>query len=459
MQAEALETEILNQFVHTGLVKFGNFKLKSGVHSNIYCDLRVLISYPHLLEELVRLIIARSKDLNFDLVCGVPYTALPMGTLFSNIQKVPMVMRRKEVKNYGTGKMIEGVFKPGQKCLVIEDVVTSGSSVLETVRALRNEGLIVEDVITVIDRQQGGEESLAAENIRIHSLFSLSELLELYHGEDSENSLTSAPSYKEGPGRGYLPFEERAGQAHLPVVKKLFQLMASKKTNLCFRLDVTSYDEMVETVEQMGPHICLLKSHIDLVKDFSPAYVKKMKELADKHHFLIFEDRKLCDIGSTVLSQFTEGVFSISSYADFVNAFIFPGEGILKALTKVIDPKRQGLLLMAQMSSEGNMLDAAYTKKVVEMMKLYPELVSGFICQQRICPNPEMIFITPGVKIGGTKDGLGQKYRTPEQAIAHEGNDVVIVGRGIFNSEHPEEAAKEYRRQAWEAYESRISGN
>lgn len=115
---------------------------------------------------------------NFDILCGVPYTALPIATVISMKTSVPMVMRRKETKNYGTKKVIEGVFKEGNKCLIIEDVVTSGSSILETVHDLNGAGIKCSEAVVLLNREQGGSEILKNNGIKMHALFTLSQLME-----------------------------------------------------------------------------------------------------------------------------------------------------------------------------------------------------------------------------------------------------------------------------------------
>lgn len=175
-----------------GAFKVGSFKLKSGINSPFYIDLRLLVSYPQILRSVADLMWDLIKDEHFDLLCGVPYTALPIATAISLKSNIPMVMKRKEAKEHGLKKMVEGAFEKGQDCLVIEDLITSGTSTLETIHALEAEGLKISGAAVLIDREQGGRKNLESKGYKVFSLLSLTSLLETLEKHSKINHEASA---------------------------------------------------------------------------------------------------------------------------------------------------------------------------------------------------------------------------------------------------------------------------
>lgn len=171
------KTQLAYELYKIQAIKLGSFVLKSGANSSIYIDLREIIAYPQLLRAVAEQIWTKIAHLDVNLICGVPYTALPIATCISLDHNLPMVIRRKEAKNYGTKKLIEGVFKPNQACFIIEDIVTSGTSILETSKDLTEAGLQVPYSVAFLDREQGGPERLTQAGQQFFSVFTLSELL------------------------------------------------------------------------------------------------------------------------------------------------------------------------------------------------------------------------------------------------------------------------------------------
>ncbi len=172
----SLKQALATELYQIGAIQFGHYLLKSGETSPIYINLRKIITYPRLMRRIAEAMWVATQHCTYDLICGVPYTALPIATCISLDHDIPMIMRRKEKKAYGTKQSIEGVFQPGQRCLIVEDVVTSGSSIIETATELQNAGLIVQDVIALIDREHGGKANLSSA-FQFHHILTLTEVL------------------------------------------------------------------------------------------------------------------------------------------------------------------------------------------------------------------------------------------------------------------------------------------
>lgn len=431
---------LAERLCNDGVVLSGNFTLKSGVQSPVYFDFRLCQSHPALFSMLVQQIAQKANELNVDIICGVPYGAVPIATCVGLCMGKPLIMCRKEAKQHGTGKLIEGVYKKGDCCVLIEDVITSGSSILETIKLLEQEGILVRNIIVCLDRQAGGVALLESLGYRVHALFTYQELLDYAVAPQSSHPLS---------------FADRIQHAHNAVAKKLFALMERKKTNLACAADVTTKRELLALVDQVGPEICLLKTHIDIIQDFDEDLIVQLRARAEKYQFLIAEDRKFADIGSTAVHQYTGGVYKISQWADIVIAHALPGASMIEALQKN-SRDDQAVLMVAEMSCAQNLIDTMYTSKAVCLAEQCAEFVAGFITQRPCAANPGFLHVRPGINAATRAGDQGQCYVTAEEAVA-QGADIVIVGRGIYAASDQKRAVQAYRSAAWQAYEKRIS--
>jgi uridine monophosphate synthetase len=356
-----------------------------------------------------------------------------------------------------------------------------------------------------------------------------------------------------------IPFEKRAS-SH-PLSAYLFRLMVFKQSNLCLSADVSSAETLVHLASTIGPSIIVLKTHFDIISDWNPdprvGTGAQLAALAQRHGFLIFEDRKFSDIGSTVQKQYTDGPGRIVEWAHITNAHILPGPAIVTALAEAASkwrerkkcgvqtdisvgtprpesvdsdgeeetprvpsnnhnlratnagrkasivsvttvsqhfepadssrasqftdeddddetfagieepPLERGLLLLAQMSSAGNLLDKKYTKTCVDIARSHKSFVMGYIAQESLnsLPEDQFLSMTPGCQLPPNDeeeiegDGMGQQYNTPKRLVGLLGTDIIIVGRGITNAADPVAEAELYREKGWKSYEERIASS
>lgn len=444
----------------TGAVKFGEFTLKSGHKSPFYFDLRDIISYPELLKGIAELLAEQIKNLDFDYISGVPYTALPIATIVADMLNKPLIYIRKEEKVYGTKNPVIGKFKPNSKVLLIDDLITTGESLLETAETFKAAGLQVKDFFVIIDRSNNAEAEMQKHTYALHSLIKLENLTEVLHRNKylSDKQLAEVKDFTENIHSNSK--EKKSLENEL--TKKLKEHIQKKKSNLVLSLDTDNQADFFRILEQTAAHIVLLKTHVDMLSDYDDTFILKLNEYAEKYDFMIFEDRKFADIGNTVRKQYRKGIYKIKDWAHFITVHAIPGEGILQGLFDGLEDRSS--FLLAKMSSKGNLMNDTYTRKVFAMGEKHPQYVSGYICHatgkeqlkkiKNKIPHGQLMLM-PGVKLIAGTDSMGQQYTTVKDAI-QGGADCIIVGRGITEAENPAKTAEEYKLQAWKEYELRL---
>ena len=250
----------------------------------------------------------------------------------------------------------------------------------------------------------------------------------------------------------------RWSNAVLPMARKYMEVATEKQSLVCLAADRKTMSGLFELVRDVGPYIAAVKTHVDLIEDWTPNAWSDFCKLAKQHKLLIFEDRKFADIGKISQAQMG-GIYDIRSWSDIVTAHLISGPDIvdgLQAAWKSV--KRQGgVLLLAQMSSRGNLLTEEYCKNVVAE-GVENDGVLGFIgngsrpedlrvLRQRV--GEQKMIWTPGVNIAVGDGEMGQRYGDPYEAVI-VGADCIIVGSGIHQADNPSEVAKQYAGLSWQ---------
>ncbi len=190
---------LADSLLKAGCVKFGDFTLKSGLKSPIYIDLRQIISFPKILKQVGSAYLPILKNLKFQRIAGLPYAAIPIATTISIQGGYPMIYPRKEVKDYGTKAEIEGEYHAGETVVIIDDLATTGGSKFEAIEKLIAAGLIVKDVVVLIDRQSGAREALELAGYHLHAALTITELLDYWEktGDVKKNKILETRRFLE----------------------------------------------------------------------------------------------------------------------------------------------------------------------------------------------------------------------------------------------------------------------
>lgn len=224
----------------------------------------------------------------------------------------------------------------------------------------------------------------------------------------------------------------------LSPIAKLNQIICRKNSRICLSADCMTMADLYDLINKTATYICAVKVHSDIIDEFDGKTLRKLSQI---HDFVIIDDRKFADIGNTVMYQAKK----ITLYSDFITVHSLPGQSILDGLRRSCVEDNCGILLLAQMSTAGNLITPEYTSRTIQLAEANKDIVSGFICQEKLTP-PKSGFLhfSPGCKLGETGDQLGQQYNTPKDLL-DKGIDILIVGRGIYATDDPAAAAKMYR--------------
>ena len=168
-------------FLHEkGAIKFGDFTLASGKKSSYYIDLRVVPSFPHQFRKMIKHLqneITENVGLdNFDYLVSVPTSGLVIASALATEIVKPLIYVRNKSKDYGTSKLVEGHFEAGKKALMIDDVATTGGSVITALKSLKEEGIVVSDAFVIINRMEGATNALESEGVKMHALANILEI-------------------------------------------------------------------------------------------------------------------------------------------------------------------------------------------------------------------------------------------------------------------------------------------
>ena len=186
------QADLILQLYDNGCIMFGDHVQASGITLPYYVDLRTIISNPQLFDKVLNAYGEILMTLQFDRIAGIPYGSLPTATGLALQLNRPMIFPRKEVKAHGTRKLVEGHYEPGETVVVVDDILISGNSAIEGAEKLQSVGLLVEDIVVLIDHGQAVQDRLAASGYRSHSVLNIMDIAQVLRESDRIDAEQSA---------------------------------------------------------------------------------------------------------------------------------------------------------------------------------------------------------------------------------------------------------------------------
>jgi uridine monophosphate synthetase len=481
------KNQLLSKLYQSGIFTLEQTVLKSGKKSPYYCDFRKLVSLPELYQEVINFSVDRIKklELTYQHLACVPIGSLPFTTSISTSLNHSFVIPRSETKSYGKKCSVEGNLQVGDNVVVIEDVVTTGASVLEAVETLKNNGANVEHIVCLFDREEEGEPMIRNKGIQFHYLINLNDFIKFlesnqltdnlhleqlkFHHEkykknqldlyDNVNTDLKTQERKDKLNRDYQSLVSNSFN------NRLLTIVKNKHSSLCLSLDVNTWKVGKPILEKCGPHICMVKLHLDLIQDWDQNATKEILEMANTHQFLIMEDCKMDDTPVIIEKKIYEGRHGFGNWVDAItiNSLNFKAnnEIVYRSNRKKRNTSNElAVIPVGQYNVVGSLVDKHLSQELLKVLS--EETDDRFKCntivQQTLFKTENhLLRMTPGVV--EVEDDLkflenNLKYRTIEDAMLRDRNHIVIIGSNILEDDNIEGKCKKCASKTWNYFDT-----
>lgn len=383
-----MEQLILDLF-ESNCIQFGKFTLKSRVVSPIYIDFKGVVGYPNIVKNIVNLFGERMTELNLNYtrLCGVPYGGIVFTSLLSQTTGKPMLIVRKEAKKYGMKKLIEGEYYNGESVVLVEDIISTGKSILEFAVKLTRQKLKITDILVICDRRLHHQNDL--NDYKIHSLFTIHDLLTILYKNEKITRETFLEVYSfiidSSPVKNTRDITFIRENFDTPMKLKISQKIISKKSNICFSYFETDFFKLLDIAGRIGASIAILIYNSSIITDFNTERAILLKKLANEKNFALFDHLLLGNKTEILEKQLqTAGLI-----ADIVSVSQDYGEA--NSAIKVVNKKNRintGIVFNIPNELTDNERLQLYNRG-----NDYPDNLIGFYCNKRsILMNNDLAF-------------------------------------------------------------------
>lgn len=480
------KNQLLSKLYNAGLFTLEQTVLKSGKKSPYYCDFRSLVSQPELYQEVIDFCVDRIQKLNLTyqhLAC-VPIGSLPFTTSIANTLNCSFVIPRSETKSYGKKCSVEGNLNLNDTVVVIEDVVTTGNSVLDAVETLKNSGAIVEHIVVLFDREEEAEPMIKNKNIQFHSLLNLNDFIKYLESNQITDNLHleqlkfHQEKYKKiqlevyGKNETDVKLQDRKDKLNNDYKsllssafnKNLLTIIKEKKTSLCLSLDVATWNIGKHILEKCAPFICMVKLHLDLIQDWNSTATTELIAMSKKHHFLIMEDCKLDDTPPIIEKKVYGGHYKYGNWVDAItmNCLNFSANHEIVCRSGLQKRDKSSVLTVipvGQYNVSSSLVNKELSHRFLEQLNSQKDerFKCNTVIQQTLFKTEnQFLRMTPGVV--EKEDDLiflenKLKYRTIEDAMLKDRNHIVIIGSNILEDDNIEEKCKQCAVKTWNHFD------